>query len=252
MTATGAPALTGQDGLPRRPNARLWHSRLNKAEPAQAKHSNCRHVVLASGLLGLAIGAAQAATDLGMESAHTVNEGVLHFLEKPPAKPVHHHQNHIRIDDSSLRSGWVKLSQCHEHLDPVPRAQITFREGFVRDLKVISSARIKRAWVEGSGVQLVNIEPGARLCLSAQTRTLKDMGNGYFTLCNGPYMRKFLDGYYPMHVSMRLEYPPDTLQILDLSPAEQKGFSVRHARGRATIDGVFEGELYTLVQFERR
>ena len=208
--------------------------------------------MLASGLLGLAIGVAQAATDFGMESAHNVNEGVLHFLEKPPAKPVHHHQNQIRIDDSSLRSGWGKLSQCHEHLDPVPRAQITFREGFVRDLKVTSSARIKRAWVEGSSVQLVNVEPGARLCLSAQTRALRDMGNGYFTLCNGPYMRKFLDGYYPMRVSIRLEYPPDTLPILDISPAEQKGFSVSHAPGRVTIDGVFEGELYTLVQFERR
>jgi hypothetical protein len=46
------------------------------------------------------------------------------------------------------------------------------------------------------------VEPGARLCLSAQTRALRNTGNGYFNLVNGPYMRKFLDGYYPMRVTL--------------------------------------------------
>jgi hypothetical protein len=61
--------------------------------------------LLASTLLGF--GLAQAAGDLSLESAHAVNEGPLHFLETPPAKAVHHHQNHIRIKPDSLASGWV-------------------------------------------------------------------------------------------------------------------------------------------------
>lgn len=206
---------------------------------------------LSPALLGLAIGTAQAATDLSMESAHNVNEGALHFLEKAPDKPVHHHHNRIRIDENSLLTGWVSLSQCHTHLDPVPRAQITFREGFVRDLKVESSTHIKQAWVEGPSIQLVDIEPGAQLCLSAQTRALRNTGNGYFNLNNGPYMRKFLDGYYPMRVSIEVDYPPQTLQLIDISPQAQPGLSLETHSGAIRLDALFEGELQTLIQFER-
>lgn len=180
-----------------------------------------------------------------------VNEGGLTFLDTPPAKPVHHHQNRIRITPESLASGWTELEQCHDNMDAVPAAQITFREGFVRDLRVLESSAIKKAWVEGSSVQLQGVAPGARLCLAAQTRALKDSGDGYFTLNNGPYMRKFLDGYYPMHVSLKLEYPPQLLQVLDISPAAQQGFQVSQKAGQVKIDTFFEGELRTLVQFER-
>lgn len=208
--------------------------------------------VLAWGLFALGIAGAQAETDLSLESAHNVNEGVLHFLETPPVKAVHHHHNRIRIDDSSLLSGWVTLNQCHTNLDPVPRAQITFREGFVRDLRVDASTHIEQAWVEGASIQLVNVEPGARLCLSAQTRALRNTGNGYFNLTNGPYMRKFLDGYYPMRVTLEIDYPPQTLQLIDIAPQAQAGLTLDMRRGAILMDAVFEGALLTLIQFEKR
>lgn len=183
--------------------------------------------------------------------ATAVNEGVLTFLSTPPAKPAHHHQNHIRITRDSLASGWTELVQCHDHLDAVPRTQITFREGFVRDLRVVEARAIGEAWVQGSSIQLRGVNPGARLCLAAQTRALKDSGSGYYTLNNGPYMRKFLDGYYPMQVSLRLEYPAGLLQVVDISPAEQQGFRVSQQAGLVNIETLFEGELRTQVQFER-
>lgn len=193
----------------------------------------------------------QSDVDLSMESAHNVNEGVLKFLEKAPAKPIHHHHNQILIDQNSLGSGWVSLKQCHTHLDPVPRAQITFREGFVRDLKVDISTKIEQAWIEGASVQLVNVEPGARLCLSAQTRAFRNTGNGYYNLTNGPYMRKFLDGYYPMRVTLAIDYPPKTLELIDIAPQVQPGFKIDTHKGAIRIDTVFEGELQTLIQFEK-
>jgi hypothetical protein len=196
-------------------------------------------------------GPAVAATDLTFESAQDVNEGSLHFLETAPARPVHHHQNHIRIDAESLRSGWVELAQCHDNLDAVPRAQITFREGYVRDLAVLSFARIEEARVEGASVQLHNIEPGARLCLTAQTRALHAAGNGYFNLYNGPYMRRFLDGYYPMRVTLNIAYPSDLLRLIDVSPPVQPGLELAEQSGAIRIDALFEGELNTLIQFER-
>lgn len=210
---------------------------------------------LRAGLLAAAILCTQsalAARDLSLESAAQVNEGSLHFLETAPDRPVHHHHNRIRIEPGSLESGWVGLSQCHDHLDAVPSAQITFRAGFVRDLRVDSASRIGRAWVEGASVQLANIEPGARLCLSAETRALRPAGNGYFNLHNGPYMRRFLDGYYPMRVTLDIDYPADLLRLLDVAPPEQRGLRIDGDPGRIRMDALFEGELNVLIQFERR
>jgi hypothetical protein len=185
------------------------------------------------------------------QGAAEVNEGTLTFLTAPPPKPVHHHQNRIRITPDSLATGWTELEQCHEHLDAVPVAQITFRDGFVRDLRVLEARAIGQAWVEGASVQLQGVSPGARLCLAAQTRALKDSGGGYYTLNNGPYMRKFLDGYYPMRVSLQLEYPDALLLVIDLSPTAQPGFQVSQEKGLIRIEALFEGELRTQVQFEQ-
>ncbi len=185
------------------------------------------------------------------KSTAEVNEGELRFLAAPPDKPVHHHQNRIRITEASLASGWTDLEQCHDNLDAVPRAQITFREGFIRNLRVLESRAIGEAWVEGPSVQLRGVAHGARLCLAAQTRALRDSGGGYYTLHNGPYMRKFLDGYYPMRVSLHLDYPPQLLQVIDILPEAQPGFQLSQGKGKLGIEAVFEGELHTQVQFER-
>lgn len=194
---------------------------------------------------------AHAADDFDFESAKDVNEGHLHFLATPTDRPLHHHQNRIRIDLDSLNSGWVSLSQCHDNLDPVPRAQITFREGFVRDLRVDSLSDIDDAWIEGPSVQLRGVGHGARICLSAQTRALRNNGNGYFNLLSGPYMRKFLDGYYPMRVSLEVEYPIHLLTLVDIAPPPQPGLTIEERPGGIRMDAVFEGELMTLIQFER-
>ncbi|MFP5410429.1 MAG: hypothetical protein ACLGG6_05590 [Gammaproteobacteria bacterium] len=194
---------------------------------------------------------AQAPADLSLESAFNVNEGELHFLEKAPAKAVHHHQNWFRIDENSLATGWVGLVQCHDNLDAVPRAQITFREGFVRDLKVLSFNEIENAWIEGASVQLVNVRRGARLCLAADTRALRNTGNGYYNLYSGPYMRKFLDGYYPMRLTLDIQYPTGLLALLDVSPGAQPGFRLDDAPGHLRMDAIFEGVLQTLAQFEK-
>lgn len=202
-------------------------------------------------MLGLNIGVTQAASDLSLESAGTVNEGQLHFLEAPPAKPVHHHQNHIRIDQDSLTSGWVRLLQCHDHLDAVPSAQITFREGSVRDLTIDSVSGIESAWVEEASVQLRQIGPRARLCLSAHTRALHNTGQGFFSLVNGPYMRKFLDGYYPMRVTLEIDYQAQTLRLIEVSPPRQPGLMLVERPGRIWLDALFEGELRTQIRFEQ-
>ena len=192
-----------------------------------------------------------AHADTEFPSASSVNEGVLHFLTAPPARPPHHHQNHIRIDAASIDTGWVHLMQCHDHLDAVPRAQITFREGYIRDLQVQTVTGIESAWAEGASVQLKGVSPGARLCLTAETRALRDRGAGFFVLQNGPYLRRFLDGYYPIRVSLRVDYPAALLGVVDVSPPAQPALAIEEHPGTVQLEALFEGTLTTLIQFRR-
>jgi hypothetical protein len=64
-------------------------------------------------------------------------------------------------------------------------------------------------------------------------------------------MRKFLDGYYPMRVTLDIKYPPHLLKLLDISPPEQPGFQHIESPGSIHLDAVFEGQLTTLIQFEK-
>ncbi len=177
-----------------------------------------------------------------------VNTGVLTFLPDPPDKAVHHHINRITISGGSLADGWIALDQCHRQLDPVPRAEITFHPERIRHLEVVSSAGIERAWAEAHTIQLADVRPGATLCLRAESRALHADGNGGFVLRNGPYMRRFLDGYYPMHVTLTVLLP-ERLRLTTASPQPQPGFSVAAKQNRVELDAWFEGRLETELHF---
>jgi hypothetical protein len=178
-----------------------------------------------------------------------VNEGELVFLENPPDKVVHHHANRVVITQESIDEGWVRLSQCHSNLDKVSQAQIVFRPDRVRKLKVSRVANIASARVEGATVQLRDISANAQLCVDAETRVFVYNGDGTFSLRSGPYMRRFLDGFYPMRVSMEVTLATDKLRFADISPAAQKGFAVEQRNGAIHYDAWFEGRLNTEIRF---
>lgn len=177
-----------------------------------------------------------------------VNEGELAFLDGKPASGVHHHMNRVAISDQSLKDGWVVLEQCHDNLDRVPQAEILFNPKRLRTLQVLSARNIDAAYVEGNSVQLRGIKAHSRVCIRAETRALHIVGDGVFELQNGPYMRRFLDGYYPLHLSMRVEYPV-SLALADFTPEIQPGFSVTEHPGRVDVEALFEGQLRTRMRF---
>jgi hypothetical protein len=189
--------------------------------------------------------------ELFFKGTADVNEGELHFLTTPPDRPVHHHHNRITILDSSLEDGWVRLDQCHENLDAVPSAEVTYRPGRVRNLRVTRAVRIEGAWAEEHSVQLRNVQRGAELCVQAETLALSRAGETGYSLNNGPYMRRFLDGFYPMRVSMTVKFASDKLRFVDSIPAAQPGFSLRLQAGEVGYDTVFEGILTTVLRFDR-
>jgi len=67
---------------------------------------------------------------------------------------------------------------------------------------------------------------------------------------NGPYMRRFLDGFYPMRVSMTVKLDTGKLRIIDSAPGDQPGFTVRLQGNEVGYDTVFEGILTTVLRFD--
>lgn len=181
-----------------------------------------------------------------------VNEGDLEFIPGAAAEGAHYHQNRIAITEASLRRGWVELRQCHENIDPVPAAQILFRSDGIRGLAIDRSENIGRAWVEGHSVQLENVGRDAELCIRAESRALESLGDGMYRLRNGPYMRRFLDGYYPMRVALQIDYPRDRLRLVGQTPASQEGFRVDRTQAGLDVEATFEGRLVTCFDFCER
>ncbi|MFN3593185.1 MAG: hypothetical protein ACK4TK_00685 [Thiobacillaceae bacterium] len=185
------------------------------------------------------------------KSAAEVNEGALRFLAEPPARPIHRHVNRITITDSSLEDGWVRLNQCHENLDPMPDVQVTYREGRVRNLRVTRAENIGQSWAETHTVQLRDVQRNAVLCIEAETRALWPAGDNRYVLANGPYMRRFLDGFYPMRVSMQVHLDTPKLRFVEVQPEAQPGFQFWQRDHEVGYDAVFEGILNTLMRFDR-
>ncbi len=182
-------------------------------------------------------------------STGQVNDGILQFLDNKPEKPVHHHRNSLKIYPRSLEDGWVKMDQCHYNMDQIERAEVVFREGRVRELRVVSSRNIERAWVEDNTIQIKGVKIDAQLCLAGWTRALLINEDGSYTLHNGPYMRRFLDGYFPMHVSMDVTFSGTGLKFVDISPVAQDGFKVTQQNDELSYDAWFKGRLKTRINF---
>lgn len=218
--------------------------------PAVSWRTTCRCSKAAFLLAFLPLlGQAASEEDLFFKNVSEVNEGELHFLTKAPDRPVHHHQNRITLTPDSLISGWVRLEQCHQHLDPVPDSQIVYNQDRIRALRIVRTENIERAWVQEHSVQMENIGPAALICIEAESRALVNDGPNTYVLRNGPYMRRFLDGYYPMRVTMTVIPGNSGLRLDSLSPAAQPGFSVHASPDEVGYDTWFEGRLTTSIRF---
>ena len=150
------------------------------------------------------------------QQALGVNEGELQLLEHPPEAASHFHHTRLMLTEQSLHDGWVTMYQCHSDLDRVALSEIVYHKNRIRDIRIVSSQNIETAWVEGHTVQMKGISAESKICISADRRVLMfDKGRYYLRL--GPFVRRFLDGYYPMHVRVEVSFP-GFLQLLGSSP----------------------------------
>ena len=170
-------------------------------------------------------------------------QGELVFFAAPPDSHVLQSVNRLFIDTHSLADGWVRLQQCYRGLDPVPDAEIVYAYRDMRGLRIESQTGIASATVRGASIQLEGVGKAAELCVAAEAQMLVPNAAGNYALRNGPFHRRFLDGYFPMRVTLEVQFPAERLRLLSVSPVAQPGFSVRQDDGRLSIDGLFAGSL---------
>ncbi|WP_455205787.1 hypothetical protein [Kaarinaea lacus] len=178
-----------------------------------------------------------------------VNEGQLELLAKPPEQAVLHSQNRFTITKQSLEDGWVQMHQCYRNLDAVPAMEVVYQYKNLKDLTVASVSGIEKAWVEDQSVQLLNTAKGAVLCIDATVQILYRHQARLYVLKNGPFQRKFLDGYYPMRVTLHVIYPSNLLRYDSVSPPPQKGVKLENSHDSVAVDIWFAGRLFTEINF---
>jgi hypothetical protein len=181
-----------------------------------------------------------------------VNEGELVFLAKSPDPNVLYAMNRIELTEDSLSRGWAKIAHCYENLDAVYSSEIVYRYRQLKDLRLIESTNIGEAWIEGQSVQLKDTKKGARVCVTGEANMVRANPDGTYSLQSGPYMRKYLDGYFPMHVSVEIVYPEASLQLIELKPDGLSGAGALETKGRLEIDVWFEGVLLIEARFVER
>ena len=180
------------------------------------------------------------------------NTGQLVFLAQPPEKPAPHSTHQLTVTPGSIKTGWSSSEQCHKNLDASEAVEVVYRDQQMRGLKIQHASHIGKARVEGQSIQLEDVQKGAELCAQLEARVFKQGKKGNYFLVNGPFQRRFLDSYFPMHISIRVNYPHRKLRFTNIHPAQQAGFNVTSSENKLDIDTWFEGKLVIGVEFEKK
>jgi len=176
-------------------------------------------------------------------SIEDVNEGELKFIVPVTEKNILHSEAELTITEKSLETGWVGLHQCYRNLDRIDKTDVVYSYKNIKQLKITSSGYIGEAKVDGQTIQLEDVSASAFICVQAEVKILEKISQDTFVLSNGPYYRRFLDGYYPYHVTVNISYPADRLKYIRISPAPQPLFEVMQQSGKLHVDTWFEGIL---------
>lgn len=177
-----------------------------------------------------------------------VNTGDLQFLSDDGQAALRTHSE-LRIGAASLTDGWVTLAQCQHDLDAVGVAEIVYNYTCLRGLEITEQSGIDTARVEGGSVQLRGVSAGAHVCVRAEVQILRVDGEGGFRIDSGPYHRRYLDGYFPLHLVLRVVYPRQLLRWEGVEPSPRPGLKVVEEAGATTVDTRFTGKLTLRLRF---
>ncbi|MFO7809698.1 hypothetical protein [Guyparkeria sp.] len=184
--------------------------------------------------------------------AREVNEGELSFLQREPDPESARMVKRLELDSDSLSEGWARMHQCHHNLDPAAAVQIVYNDERTRDIRITRQDGVGQAEVDGPSVQMKDIERGASLCVEAQALAiLPHPDQAGYVVDNGPFMRRFLDGYYPMQVRLEVRWPAGMLAFEESSPPGQPGLELEANERGVTLDAHFEGRFESRLHLVR-
>ena len=215
------------------------------------------HITLAAILLTLYLSPAYSFTaeeekwlnsEDDIDTSH-INEGKLEFLKASENQNVLHSINNLTIKKSSIDDGWVNLQQCYQHLDAIKSTAISYKYRFMKNLKLISYRNIDNVTIHDQSIELTNIKNNSEICIEAEVRIFYQNPDLSFSLINGPFHRRFLDGFYPYHVTLDITYPDDSLSFTKSTPKQSSLFSIERKKGKLLINTYFEGMLNTEIRF---
>lgn len=187
-----------------------------------------------------------------MERAREVNEGELVFLPQAPVPDSARMEKRIELDWESLATGWARMHQCHHHLDPAAAVQIVYNGERTRDIHITRRDGVGQAEVDGPSVQMSDIERGASLCVEAEVLAiLPHPDKAGYVVDNGPFMRRFLDGFYPMQVRLEVRWPAGMLTLQESEPPAQPGLAIEENPQGVTLEAHFEGRLESRLHLIR-
>ena len=172
----------------------------------------------------------------------------LEFLPQSPAGAPHRQEMQVLIDAQSLKTGLVRVDQCHYRLDPVPATQIVFGPA-LKALQVTRSRNISSLDLEGRSVQLHDVGENAEICLRTVNQVFRRQADGSFVLRNGPFMRQFLDGYFPLQLQYQIRYPASLLVLESLTPEVPATAFKSNLPGKLDLQVLFTGPLQLETRF---
>lgn len=188
--------------------------------------------------------------EIDNENISETSEGQLRFLDPSSNINTLHSTNTLIISQKSIDDGWVDLHQCYINLDQLPEVDITYFYKTIKNLKIISINNIDSAEVKKQNITLKNIKKNPEICVSAEVRVFYQNPDLTFSLINGPYHRRFLDGYYPYHITLNIKFPGDILQLQETIPEQTKNFLISVKRNSLLVDTTFEGILNIETKFK--
>ena len=182
-------------------------------------------------------------------SIEDINEGQLTFISPLADKNILSTEAVMTITDNSLKTGMVSLRQCYRNLDPVAEMDVVYSYKNMKQLRIVSVGNIADARVIGNSIQLRDITASAFVCIAADVQLLENTAGDSYALSYGPYYRRFLDGYYPYHATVIIDYPERRLRYADVSPSQRPMFELVTKPGKLIMDTWFEGVLQVNITF---
>lgn len=181
-------------------------------------------------------------------NAIAISSGEIRWIEPEKTKNSYRLETDLFIPKSALDDGWINFQQCHFELDAVPKIEVVYHPDKTRSLALSSSKKIEHITVNQASVTLEKVSKGAFVCISGQSKALIKTAKGY-TLNRGPYMRKFLSGYYPMHLKEQINWNKVPLTLISPESTNQLGKSIIATSKHISANYWFEGKLQTHYNF---